>query len=161
MGSLTFHPDFPNRRTDVTTSGFLAKAFAATLLVALMSLAWNRPAQAHPGHGPAGPQAAVVTGQPEAARATPGTASAAAETADICAVSPGGVTAPSDCPRGESAAGRTCCGTMCTAVLAQQDLAVLPRRVPHGIRLGWPPEQDSLVRDPGLHARPPRTIDIA
>lgn len=145
----------------MTAVGILVHAIKATVLVVLLSLGWAMPVQAHSGHAKPNAVAPAAKVASQDARLTIASASPAAEVADICKPSTPGMSEPmGDCPK-TGGAGRSCCGTMCTAVVIEHAIAPLPLRVSHRIRLGWPPERTSPVRAPSLDARPPRTIDIA
>jgi len=138
----------------------LAKALKATALVVLLSFAWALPANAHAGHGAASKAVApAVKTLPQEARQSP--ASLAAEPAGLCDPAANGAPAPTGCPPDEGAQGRSCCGTICTVAAIEHDVVSLPLRTPHSIRIDMAPERASPVREPGLQARPPRTIDIA
>ncbi len=140
----------------------LAKALKAIALVVLLSLAWALPANAHAGHG-AAPRAVAPAAEPRQhdARAPIAAAPRAAETAAPCDPEAIGTPLPTGCPPDESAQGRSCCGTICTVAAIEHDVVSLPLRIPHQIRLDMAPERASPVREPGLQARPPRTVDIA
>lgn len=141
--------------------GILAKVLKATVLVVLLSLGWAMPAHAHSGHAKPNAVAPAAKVASQDARLTIASASTAAEVTDICTSSTPRVFEPmGDCPK-TGGAGRSCCGTMCTAAVIEHAIAPLPLRVSHSIRLGLPPERTSPVRAPSLDARPPRTIDIA
>jgi hypothetical protein len=145
----------------VTAVGILVHAIKGTALVVLLSLGWAMPVQAHSGHSKPNAVAPATNVVSQQARPTIASASPAAEVADICTPSTPGVSEPmGDCLK-TGGAGRSCCGTMCTAVVIEHAIAPLPLRVSHRIRVGLPPERTSPVRAPGLQARPPRTIDIA
>ena len=146
----------------MTAFDVLAKALRATALVVLLSLAWAVPANAHAGHGAASKAVAPVAKHlRQEARQSVATGSRAAERAALCDPGPNGAPAPAGGPQDEGAQGRTCCGTMCTVALIEHAIASLPVRTPHRIRLDMRPETPPLVQALGLHARPPRTNDIA
>lgn len=150
-----------NRRSVVTAFGILVHAIKAIALVVLLSLGWAMPVQAHSGHARPHAVAPAAKVASQDARPTIASASPAADVADICTPSTPGVSGPmGDCPK-TGGAGRSCCGTMCTAAVIEHAIASLPLRVFHRIRLGLPPERTSPVRAPSLDARPPRTFDIA
>ena len=146
----------------MTAVGILVHAIKATALVVLLSLGWAMPVQAHSGHArPNAVTAAAKVGSQDTRLTSFVSASPAAEVADICTPSTPRLSEPmGDCPK-TGGAGRSCCGTMCTAAVIEHAIAPLPLRVSHRIRLGLPPERTSPVRAPSLEARPPRTIDIA
>lgn len=136
----------------------LASTLKATALVVLLALAWATPATAHSGHGQ--PSKGVLATSPLDQPQVSVDASRA-ERAGVCrAEREHAWTAPDDRQR-DGTSGRACCGTMCTVALIERGIAPLPLRTPHGIRLAPPPETPLLARAPGLHARPPRTLDIA
>lgn len=138
--------------------GALASGLKATALAVLLAFAWAIPANAHSGHVQP-PKGIVATSAQDQLRVS----------VDAPLVNPAGVcrserehasTAPDDRER-DGASGRACCGTMCTVALMERGIEPLPLRSPRGIRLAPTPETLSLARSPGLHARPPRTLDIA
>lgn len=140
----------------------LAKALKAIVLVVLLSLAWALPANAHAGHG-AAPRAVAPAAEPRQhdARAPIAAAPRATEAAAPCDPAATGLPVTPGCPQDEGSQGRSCCGTICTVAAIEHDVVSLPLRTPHQIRLDMAPERASPVREPGLQARPPRTIDIA
>lgn len=145
----------------MTAFDVLAKALKATALVVLLSLAWAIPANAHAGHGAASKAVAPAAKTlPHDTRQPLAVAPLAFEHAGMCDPAATSAWAPTGSQR-EDAQGRTCCGTMCTVALIEHAIASLPLRTSHRIRLDMRPETPVLVRAPGLHARPPRTIDIA
>ena len=138
----------------------LASGLKATALVVLLALAWATPATAHSGHGQAS-KAIVHTAASQQDTQRSLNDASLVEMAGICrSEREHAWTAPDDRQR-DGASGRACCGTMCMVALIERGLAPLLLRSPHGIRLALPPETISLARVPGLHARPPRTPDIA
>lgn len=145
----------------MTAIGILAQALKATVLVVLLSLGWAIPVQAHSGHAKPNAVAPAAMAASQDARLTISSASPAAEVADICKPSTPGVPEPmGDCPK-TGGAGRSCCGTMCTAAVIEHDIPSLPLQVSHGVRLDLPPENTHPIQAPSLDARPPRTTDIA
>jgi hypothetical protein len=136
----------------------LARGLKATALVVLLALAWATPATAHSGHGQ--PSKGVVETSPQD-QLRVSVDAFLVETAGVCrAEREHGWTRPAD-GRRDGSLGRACCGTMCTVALIERGIAPLPLRAPHGIRLAPPPEALSFATSPALHARPPRTFDIA
>lgn len=136
----------------------MATQLKATALVVLLMLAWATPATAHSGHTQPSNRV-VATSSQDQLRASLNAPQL--ETAGVCrAEREHAWTAPDDRQR-DGTSGRACCGTMCTVALIERGIAPLPLRTPHGIRLAPPPETLLLARAPGLHARPPRTLDIA
>ncbi|PZO00946.1 MAG: hypothetical protein DCF30_08455 [Hyphomicrobiales bacterium] len=136
----------------------LASGLKAAALVVLLALAWATPATAHSGH--IQPSNGVVGTSPQVQPRVAVDASLN-EAACVClSEREQAWTAPNDRQR-DGTSGRACCGTMCTVALIERGIAPLPLRTPHGIRLAPSPETLSLARSPGLHARPPRTLDIA
>ncbi|HEV2552577.1 MAG TPA: hypothetical protein VGV17_02305 [Bosea sp. (in: a-proteobacteria)] len=162
LGKLHFFPHLPNRRLDVIALDIPAKLLKAIALVALLSLAWAMPANAHAGHG-AAPSAVAPAAEPRQhdARAPIAASPRAAEAAAPCDPAATGLPVTPGCPQDEGSQGRSCCGTICTIAAIEHDVVSLPLRTPHGIRPGLPPEQTNPVQEPSLDARPPRTIDIA
>lgn len=145
----------------MTAVGILAQALKATALVVLLSLGCAMPAQAHPGHSKPPAIAPAANGVSQDPRLTIDAASPESEPINVCETST--ARAPDQAGDGpkHGAAGSSCCGTMCTVAVIEHDVPALPLRVSRRLRLGLPPERISPVRAPGLHARPPRTIDIA
>lgn len=136
----------------------LAKALKATALVVMLALAWAIPANAHSGHVQPS-NGVVATSSQDQLRVS--VDAPLVEAKGVCRTErEHALTAPDDRQR-NGASGRVCCGTMCTVALIERGIAPLPLRTPHGIRLAPQPEALSLARSPGLHAKPPRTSDIA
>ncbi len=162
LGKLHFVPHTPNRRHDVIALDIPARLLKAIALIVLLSLAWAVPANAHAGHG-AAPRAVAPAAEPRPhdARAPIAAAPRAAEAATHCDPAATGTPVQTGCPPDEGSQGRSCCGTICTVAAIEHDVASLLLRTPHRIRLDTAPERASPVREPGLQARPPRTIDIA
>lgn len=136
----------------------LASGLKAAVLVVLLALAWATPATAHSGHGQPskGVLATSPLDQPQVS-----VDAFLAERAGVCrAEREHASTAPDERQR-DGTAGRACCGTMCTVALIERGIAPMPLRTHHGIRLSPPPETPLLARSPGLHTKPPRTLDIA
>ena len=143
---------------DVRLVDALASGLKAAVLVVLLALAWAMPAAAHSGHSQTS-KAIAVTSPLNPQRASVDVPMV--EPAEMCGFKQAHAwTAPDDRQR-DGSTGRACCGTMCTVALVERGLAPLPLRTPHGIRLAPPPEALSLARSPGLHDKPPRTLDIA
>ncbi len=136
----------------------LGRGLKATALVVLLAFAWTIPATAHSGHVQSSKGVVVTSSQVQPWVAVD---ASLIEAAGVC-LSEGehAWTAPDDRQR-DGTSGRACCGTMCTVALIERDIAPLPLRTPHGIRLAPQPEALSLARSPGLHTKPPRTLDIA
>ncbi|WP_150129710.1 hypothetical protein [Bosea sp. RAC05] len=162
LGKLHFFPHLPNRRHDVNALDIPARLLKAIALIVLLSLAWAVPANAHAGHG-AAPRTVAPAAEPRPhdARAPIAAAPRAAEAATHCDPAATGTPVQTGCPPDEGSQGRSCCGTICTVAAIEHDVASLLLRTPHRIRLDTAPERASPVREPGLQARPPRTIDIA
>ncbi|AMJ63023.1 hypothetical protein [Bosea sp. PAMC 26642] len=140
--------------------GALASGLKAAALVVLLALAWATPATAHSGHGQAS-KAIVHTAVSQQGTQRSLNDASLVETAGVClSEREHAWTAPDDRQR-DGTSGRACCGTMCTVALIERGIAPLPLRTHHGIRLAPPPETPLLARSSGIHARPPRTLDIA
>jgi len=136
----------------------LASGLKATALVVLLALAWATPATAHSGHTQPSNRV-VATSSQDQLRASLN--APLLETTGVCRSKPEHAwTRPDDRQR-DGTTGRACCGTMCTVALIERGIAPLPLRTHRGIRLAPPPEALSFARSPALHARPPRTFDIA
>lgn len=137
----------------------LGRAWKAAALVVLLMLAWAAPVQAHAGHGARTAVAAAAkpaaAAQPELAAARP------TEAAAQCRELPSAAPEAPRAPQGEGLHGQACCGTVCTSALILREIASLPPRTAHRIRLGLPAQTGAAPATPGPHARPPRTTDIA
>lgn len=162
LGKLHFFPHTPNRHNDVIALDIPARLLKAIALIVLLSLAWAVPANAHAGHG-AAPRAVAPAAEPRQhdTGAPIAAAPRAAEAATPCDPVATGLPVTPGCPQDEGSQGRSCCGTICTVAAIEHEVASLPLRTPHRIRLDMAPERASPVREPGLQARPPRTVDIA
>lgn len=136
----------------------LVRGLKATALVVLLALAWATPATAHSGHVEP-PIAVVATSSQDYLRVSVG--GSLVEAAGVCRSEREHASTSPDGRQRDGTPGRACCGTMCTVALIEHAIAPLPLRTPHGIRLAPRPEALSLAKSPGLHARPPRTLDIA
>lgn len=136
----------------------LASVLKATALVALLALAWATAANAHSGH--VQPLKGVVaTSSQDQLRVSVN--APLVEAAGVCRTELEHTSTAPDHRQRDGTSGRACCGTMCNVALIERGIAPLPLRTPHGIRLAPQPEALSLARSPGLHAKPPRTLDIA
>jgi hypothetical protein len=136
----------------------LASGLKATALVVLLALAWATSATAHSGHAQSSKGIVTTSSQVQLGVSVD---APLVEAAAACRSEPKHAWTRTDDGNRDGTSGRACCGTMCTVALIERGIAPLPLRTPHGIRLAPSPETLSLARAPGLHARPPRTSNIA